>query len=414
MRLFNLNYASRHSAGYRLEQARLYGKALRATVGPAYSNWLCSRRFPATSACLRVGLVSGDLCNHPVGYFLESLVDHVDPARVELFAYPTAHKDDELTARIRPGFAAWHPIAGISDDVAARLIHADGVHLLIDLAGHTAGNRLPVFARKPAPVQVSWLGYFATTGVAEIDYLMADRVGVGEAQRDQFTEAIWCLPETRLCFAPPVSSPPVGPLPAAASGHITFGCFQNLSKVDDSVLALWAKVLDALPGARLRMQCRELGYDPSRARLMQRMREHGIGDDRVSLLGRVERHDYLAAYHQVDMVLDTFPYPGGTTTCEALWMGVPTLTLAGDSLLARQGASLLTAAGLPDWVASNAASYVAQALSRAGDVEALSVLRAGLRDRVSASALFDAPRFARHFEDALWQMWRQSQEKPAA
>jgi predicted O-linked N-acetylglucosamine transferase (SPINDLY family) len=159
------------------------------------------------------------------------------------------------------------------------------------------------------------------------------------------------------------------------------------------------------------MQCRELGYGPVRERLLQRMRAQGINAERLSLHGRVERHAYLAAYDDVDMILDTFPYPGGTTTCEAMWMGVPTLTLAGDSLLARQGASLLTAGGLPDWIAADPAGYLRQAIERAGDVDALTTLRAGMRQRVSSSPLFDAPRFARHFEEILWQMWRQREEK---
>lgn len=400
MRLFNLNYTVHHAAAYRVDQARQFGEALRTNA--AYSDW----QYPASPTRLRVGLVSGDFCNHPVGYFLESLVAHVDPARVELYAYPTAPQQDELTARIRPAFAAWHSIVGISDEAAAQRIHDDGVHLLIDLSGHTAGNRLPVFARRPAPVQVSWLGYFATTGVSQMDYLIADPVSVYDEEFDQFTETIWYLPETRLCFTPSLASPPVAPLPAIRNEYITFGCFQNISKIADNVLALWSKILTALPNARLRMQCREIGYPTSRELLLTRMRSHGIDDKRLSLHGRVERHAYLASYNEVDIVFDTFPYPGGTTTCEALWMGVPTLTLAGDSLLGRQGASLLTVAGLPDWIANDEASYLAQAIARTQDLAALAALRTGLRDQVKDSPLFDAPRFARHFEDALWGMWQ--------
>lgn len=404
-RLFNLNYSSLDSAGYRLEQARQYGEVVRTRA--RYTQWRCA----AMPARLRVGVVSGDLCNHPVGYFLESLVAHIDRERIELYAYPTTHRQDALTKRIRPAFVAWHPIAGISDEAAAKLIHADGVHLLVDLSGHTAGNRLPLFARKPAPVQASWLGYFATTGVAEIDFLIADPVSVGDAHLHQFTETISYLPQTRICFTPPTASPPVAPLPAMQNGYVTFGCFQNLSKVGDDVLATWAKILALLPEARLRMQCRDLGYEATRGRLVKIMRAHGIDDERLSLHGRVDRTNYLAAYSEIDIVLDTFPYPGGTTTCEALWMGVPTLTLAGDSLLARQGASLLTAAGLPNWIAIDAVQYVSQAVSRARDIDALAALRGVLRGRVGASPLFDGPRFASHFEDALWRMWRLRKEK---
>ncbi len=408
MRLFNLNYAARHSATYRVDQARRFGEAVHdaSTAKTVYSDWSCS----ISPSRLRVGLVSGDFNSHPAGYFLESLALLVDPDRVELYAYPTTHRQDELTARIRPAFAAWQPIAGMNDDAAAQRIHADGIHVLLDLSGHTAGNRLPVFARKPAPLQVSWLGYFATTGLGEMDYLIADSTGVRATEFAQFTEAICYLPETRLCFTPSPSSPDVAPPPVIRNGHITFGCFQNILKINDGVLAAWARILAALPDARLRMQCRELGYPSSRELFKARMRAQGINDAQVALYGRVERHAYLAAYDDIDIVLDTFPYPGGTTTCEALWMGVPTLTLSGDSLLARQGASLLTAAGMPDWIATDEAAYLAQASARAGNVAALSRLREGMRDRVRQSPLFDAPRFARHFEDALWQMWRQHRQ----
>ena len=305
-------------------------------------------------------MVSGDLHNHPVGYFLESLLANLDPVRVELIAYPTALRPDALTARIKPSLAAWKPLNTLNDADAAKLIHADGVHVLLDLSGHTGYNRLPIFAWKPAPVQVSWLGYFATTGMAEMDYLLADRVGVPESQRKNFTEAVWYLPDTRLCFTAPAAAVPVAPLPALQNGYITFGCFQNLSKVGDEVLAAWGKIFAALPGARLRWQSKQLGDPAVAEQQMLRLRQHGIDPARVSLHGSASREAYLAAHAEVDMVLDTFPYPGGTTTCEALWMGVPTITLAGDTLLARQGASLLTAAGLQDWVATSVEDYINQ------------------------------------------------------
>jgi predicted O-linked N-acetylglucosamine transferase (SPINDLY family) len=400
--LFVLNYTAGQLPSYYLEQARQYGRIVSGKVGARFSAWQCAARPER----LRVGLVSGDLLNHPVGFFLEGLLAHIDQARIELIAYPTHHKEDELTARIRPYFSAWKPLIGKSDEAAARLIHADGVHILLDISGHTAHNRLPVFAWKPAPVQASWLGYFATTGVAEMDYILVDEVGVPEAQRQQFTESIWYLPDTRLCFSAPGVELPVAPLPALSNGMITFGCFQNLAKVGDDVLATWEDVFAALPDARLRIQCKQLGEQAQREQLLQRLKRHGIDPARVELHGAVSREDYLAAHAEVDLILDTFPYPGGTTTCEALWMGVPTLTLAGDSLLARQGASLLTAAGLEEWVAASKEEYIAKAIVLANDKSKLATLRAGLRQQVLVSPLFDAPRFARNFEDALWRMWQ--------
>jgi len=400
--LFTLNFTAGHSPSSCLEEARQYGRMVARQV-ERFSAWQCK----AAPERLRVGLVSGDLRNHPVAFFLESVLEQIDASQIELIAYPTSRRVDEVSARLQHHFAAWKPIHQMPDADAARMIHANGVHILLDLSGHTAHDRLPLFAWKPAPVQASWLGYFATTGVAEIDYLLADLVGVPEDQREQFTEAVWYLPVTRLCFTAPKYDLPVASLPALASGHITFGCCQNLAKLGDAVLATWGKLFGALPSARLRLASKQLGDAAVAAQFMQRLQQHGIDAARVELRGSVTRAAYLAAHAEVDVMLDTFPYPGGTTTCEALWMGVPTLTLAGETLLARQGASLLTAAGLSDWVANSEDEYIAKAIQLTSDLHKLAALRAGLRQQVLASPLFDAPRFARNFEAALWGMWRE-------
>jgi len=385
-----------------LQEARLYGRKVSERVKERYSSW----RAATAPQRLRVGLVSGDLREHPVGYFLEGLLARLDPSRLEVLAYPTHRRSDALSERIRSHCTGWTPLYGHDDDAAARLIHADGVHVLFDLAGHSAHNRLPVFAYRPAPVQATWLGYFATTGVAEIDYLLADPVSVPPEHRGHFSETTWYLPDTRLCFTPPAIDVPVAPAPALASGFVTFGSFQDLTKVNEAVLALWARVLTALPSARLRLQNKQLADATVRRRLGQRLQALGIAANRVSMHGPLPREAYLAAHAEVDLILDTFPFPGGTTTCEALWMGVPTLTLAGDRLIGLQGASLLTAAALSEWVAATPAQYVDKAVAFSRDLPALAALRAGLRAQVLASALFDAPRFARNFEDAVWAMWQ--------
>lgn len=405
--IFAMNYATRHHSSAQFEEACHYGRVVAKMVTGRLTAWQCSLRPKR----LRVGLVSGDLHNHPVGYFLESILAHIDPTRIELIAYLTRRKDDDLTTRIQPYFLDWKSLYGLSDEEAARLIVADGVHLLLDLSGHTGANRLEIFAWKPAPVQASWLGYFATTGVAEMDWLLADEVGVPSAHQIHFTEKIWYLPDTRLCFTPPKLAPEVTALPALDNQFITIGCFQNLSKIGDEVLCLWSRVLQAIPNARIRLQNRLFNDDSVRERFAARLDPCGIDSSRVTLHGPSNLGAYLAAYAEVDFILDTFPYPGGTTTCEALWMGVPTLTLAGDSLLSRQGASLLTAAGLADWVAENEDDYVAKAVLHATDLERLSSLRGKLRQQVMASPLFDAPRFAKNLETALWGMWSQWQER---
>lgn len=393
-----------------LTEARRFGERLTLDAGEPYVSWLCE---PAP-ARLRLGLVSGDFRRHPVTYFTLAWLRALDRSRIEVIGYPTNDHRDDMTDAVRALCDQWVPVRDLDDVVAAERIHADGVHVLIDMAGHTADNRLPVFARRPAPVQVSWPGYFATTGVEQMDWFLADRTCLPENLQHQFTEEICYLPDTRLCFTPPQDASPVSALPMLSTGVPTFASFQKLSKLTDAVLVAWAKVLDAVPSARLRVQSRSLDHKPSQVRLLERMRECGLDTQRVECHGPVQHADYLSAYGEVDVVLDTFPYSGGTTTCEALWMGVPTVTLAGDNLIARQGASLMRAAGLDDWVAGSLDEYVRRAVQAVSDPGALAALRAGLRARVEASALCDGARFAAAMEAALWQMWRGRERSSAA
>ena len=383
--LFAQSYKADYSPTQYIAEARYYGSKVMEQIKP-YTRWAVAPTGQAMLP-LRVGLVSGDFNAHPVGFFLESVLEHLDSAKIELVAYPTRHLEDALTARIKPRFAVWQPIVELSDEAAAQKIHEDAIHILIDLAGHTSHNRLPVFAWRPAPVQLSWLGYFASTGVPGMDYLLADLISVPESHRPHFTETVWYLPDTRLCFTPPSFSDtlPLKPPPAVRNRYITFGCFQNVSKLNDAVLALWGQILNAMPQARLRIQNAQMHYPQAREHLQQRLAHVGIAPQRVTIEGPLPRGEYLAAHAEVDIILDTFPYPGGTTTCEALWMGVPTVTLAGDTLLARQGASLLSCAGLEDWIANDQEDYVARALAHAAEVNRLVQLRSGLRQQVLAS-----------------------------
>jgi len=399
--LLSLNYRN-DAADVAIREAREYGQSVDSLVSRRYSDWLCE---PSPKR-LRVGIVSGDLCQHVVSYFLENLLREIDPARVELIAYPAQPKEDQVSQRLRAHLAAWRPIVGLTDEEAAKRIHADGVHILLDLSGHTGHNRLPLFAWKPAPVQASWLGYFATTGVTTMDYLIADPWALPESEEAYFTEKIWRLPETRLCFSPPAADVPVSPLPARTSGYITFGCFNNLTKVNDGVVALWSRVLTAVPDSRLFLKSRQLKEDAARQGIAERFASHGIGADRLILEGPVPRAEYLAAYARMDIALDPFPFPGGTTSAEALWMGVPVLTLAGDHFLSRQGVGIMANTGLPDWIASDPDDYVARAVAHAADLSGLAALRASLRERFVNSPICDARRFARNFEEALDGMWR--------
>jgi predicted O-linked N-acetylglucosamine transferase (SPINDLY family) len=398
--LFCLNY-SEHPPEECLQEASRYGQMVAAKAAWRFDSWRCE----PSPGRLRVGLVSGDLQQHPVGYFLEGLLAQIDPARLQLYAYSTEANEDELTARIKPRFAAWRQLLGKGDEEAARLIHEDGVHVLIDLAGHTAHNRLPVFAWKPAPVQVSWLGYFATTGVAQIDYVIADPWTLPPEEERYFTERVWRLPGTRLCFTVPDVAVKVSELPALANGYVTFGCFNNLTKVNDDVVALWGRVLGAVPRSRLVLKAKQLNETAARQEVARRFAAHGVAQDRLVLEGPAPRAEYLADYGRIDIALDPFPFTGGTTSAEALWMGVPLLTLAGSRMVSRQGVGVLMNAGLPEWVAETPEDYVERASRHAADLNRLASLRAGLRQQVLASPLFDGAGFAREFQGALQAMW---------
>ena len=400
--LFCQNYLAEFAPADMLAEARRYGDMALARALP-YAHWNSESR---PGKRLRVGLVSGDLRNHPVGFFLEATLAALDPAKVELFAYVTNSREDALTGRIKPLFARWQCIQGIADADAARRIHDDSVDILIDLAGHTAHNRLPMFAWKPAPVQATWLGYFATTGVPGIDYLLADPQVVPAGEESHFSETILRLPEIYYCFTPPDKPVEPSAAPALTDGRITFGSFNKLAKMNDAVVALWAKLLHAVPDSRLFLKAKGLTDPGLRKSILERYAAHGIGPDRLLLEGASPRRDYLAAYNRVDIALDPFPYPGGTTTADALWMGVPVLTLRGDRFIGHQGETILTNVGLPDWIAADQDDYLGKALAFAADLTALAELRGRLRAQFHASPLCDAPRFARNLEEALRKMWR--------
>ncbi|MCP5245994.1 MAG: tetratricopeptide repeat protein [Burkholderiales bacterium] len=388
-----------------LAEAKIYGQKANATAEPFQNHQ--DILGEKASRPIRIGFISGDLKSHPVGFFLENTLSYLDRNQFECVAYPTRDLEDKLTERIKPFFSQWHVIASLTDKEAAFKIHQDKIDILVDLAGHTAFNRLSLFAWRPAPIQVSWLGYFASTGLDCIDYLLADPISVPESSHSHFTEEIWYLPETRMCFSPPAdnASLNVTSLPAIRNGYITFGCYQMLSKLNDDVLKLWAEIFRLMPHARFRIQNKQLGCPETRMQVIKRFEQFGINMERVTMYGPQSRQEYLASYANVDVILDTFPYPGGTTTCEALWMGVPTLTLTGKTLLAQQGASMLTAAGLSEWVAENTDEYVRKAVELCTDLSGLAKLRLSLRENVRKSPLMDANQFAKNLGAAFNSMF---------
>jgi len=408
----SLNYNNHSLNEYYHSEEKKFGQLAREQATIKFSQWHCEPHPER----LRIGFVSGDFRTHVVSYFLENmLIELKKNNKLDLFAYSNflkTDKIDKIAERFKGYFNVWHPIASLTDEAAAQLIHDDNLHILFDLSGHTAHNRLPLFAYKAAPIQVTWLGYWATTGIEEIDYILVDEVGVPNTKQACFCEKLVYLPDTRLCFSAPKDCfMYVKPLPALKNGFITFGCFQSLKKVTDEMLSLWGKILTHLPAAKIRFQCPQFHDKKFVTTFYKRLEQVNITPNQVELYHIGSRFDYFIAHSSVDMILDTFPFTGGTTTCEALWMGVPTLTLAGNSLISRQGASLLSAAGLENWIATHHEDYINKAVYFANDIEGLANLRSKLREQVLASPLFDAPRFAKNFEKTLWQMWEKYDHK---
>lgn len=402
-RLMCMSYMPSRSVEDCRAVAEQFGQMVERAVPVPFNAWPLTHRPQR----LKIGLVSGDLGSHPVGFFLESVLAHLDPAQVEVTAYVTRVRNDDVTERLRTLVPAWKSLIGMSDEAAARLIHNDGIHILMDLSGHTAHNRLSLFAYKAAPVQVSWLGYFATTGLTRIDYVLGDRHVTPTGEAAQYTESLWRLPDSYLCFTPPAVPVTVGPLPALSAGVVTFGCFNTLIKMNDAVVASWARVLHAVPQSRLFLKAHQLGDEETHRQTVTRFAAQEIAEDRLILEGKSPLSVMFEAYNRVDMVLDPFPFPGGTTSTQALWMGVPVLTRKGDRFLAHLGETVVTTAGLPEWVAADDADFLAKAVAFASDLPRLAALRAALRGTVMASPLFDARRYARNLEDALWGMWRE-------
>ena len=401
--LFLSNYASDLTAAQMAQMARAYGEVVSRGIVAETRH----ANVPDPERRLRVGLVSGDLRAHAVSSFLLKVLPVLGTDRLELFAYATSPLKDATTDALRQWIGHWREAAALSDGELCAAIAADGIDVLVDLSGHTMFNRLPVFARRPAPVQLTWLGYSGTTGLGAIDYVLGDRWVTPEAEAARLAETPWRLPHSYLCFTPPAAAVPVGPLPAGVDGPITFGSFNNLSKVSDLTVEVWAGVLAAVPGSRLLLKHRALEDSAVAAETAARFATHGVSENRLLLRGRDPRAEqHLAAYNLVDIALDPFPYNGTTTTVEALWMGVPVLSLRGDRFIAHVGESILNTIGLGDWVAGDAAGYVAKTAAFAAGRQALAALRQGLRQRLLASPLCDSSGFARDLEDAFRGMWK--------
>ncbi len=364
---------------------------------------------PRADRRLRIGYVSPDFRRHSVSYFVEPLLAGHDPDTVEVFCYSDAAQPDAVTDRLQGHSHHWRDVRGMADEKVCDLIRADTIDILVDLAGHTTGNRLPVFAKRAAPIQVTGLGYPATTGMPNMDYRLCDEVTDPAPIADAWaSETLIRLPNGLHCFQASQDAPEPGPSPVLKNGFVTFGSFNKLAKMSHLTVALWADVLRAVPNARLVLKSKALAEDLTRAKVLETFAAQGIAANRLDLMGWESGDEgHMRLYERIDVALDTFPYNGTTTTCEALWMGVPVITLAGKGHASRVGASLLTQMGRLDWIAATATDYVACAQRLAGDYAGLADMRLLLRGQMAASSLCDAPRYAKSVEAAYRRIWRE-------
>jgi predicted O-linked N-acetylglucosamine transferase (SPINDLY family) len=401
--VFHAHFHPGYGARSILEEARAWDRAHAVALEEHAKP---PKRARAPDDRLRVGYVSPNFRQHCQAFFLFPLLRHHDRRRFEIFCYSDVHRPDEWTRGLLDVAERARGIAGVSDESVAEQIRADGIDVLVDLTMHMEDSRLLVFARRPAPVQVCWLAYPGTTGLAAMNYRLTDpHLDPPEGDASVYSEATIRLPETFWCYDPLTRDQGVTPLPARQAGFVRFGCLNNLLKVNEGVVALWARVMREVPGSKFTILAPG-GAARDRARGL--FETHGVGSERVEFVEYRPRPEYLATYQSIDVCLDTFPYGGHTTSMDAFWMGVPVVTLVGATVAGRAGLSQATNLGLTELVARAPEEYVRIAVNLCADLERLAQLRAGLRSRMERSPLMDGARFARGIEDAYVEMWERT------
>ncbi len=404
----NLLYSEQCRPGASLaELARLHREWNQRHAAALKSTWRPFRNTADPDRPIRLGFVSADFKRHPVGFFLVRALECLDPHDFAATCYSVGAKKDDFTARLAAAATTWRDVPHLGDEALAEQIRADEIDVLLELAGHTDGNRLLMFARKPAPIQATWIGYVGTTGLEAMDYLLADRFHILPETESCFREKVLRLPDGYVCYCPPPDAPEVGPLPAAEHGLVTFGSFNNPAKITPGVVAVWADILKQVPDARLVLKYAGLGSDGARRRLRELFAQNGVNPERLDLQGRSPHRAFLNVYNQIDVALDPFPYSGGLTSCEALWMGVPVITYPGETFASRHALSHLSNAGVTGTIARDLDHYIELAVQWANDLPRLAALRAGLREQVRRSPLCDGPRFAENVRRILRHIWTQ-------
>lgn len=401
--VYALNYIEQQDQQHVFEEHRQWGT--QHSAGIQEEGWPWIERDLRKK--LRIGFVSPDFRAHVVALFIQQLFKHYDKNQFEFYGYAEVENPDGYTSTFMNLLDGWRSTIGVPDQEVYQTIKNDHIDILIDLAGHSAGNRLKVFSMKPAPIQVSYLGYINTTGLQEMDYRFCDAYVNPHKTQAYYTEQLIHLPGSFSCYEPINPSPPVAETPGLTNQYVTFGCFNNTNKLTPGTIRVWSELLKELPSSKLLLKSSHLNDPQTIERFKVQFLEQGVKEEQLIFEGSSEIYEYLASYNKIDIALDPFPHNGGTTSHDLLWMGVPMITLEGDRYVSRFGLSILTNLGYPEWIASNEKEYIHKASALASDLDALNTIRLGLREKMNTSPLCDGTTFSRNFERTLRSLWEE-------
>ena len=398
---FTLYYLEKDKSDYYFSQI----KKFRSSLEKINKNLIEKYQFNPKPDKLKIGFISGDFKQHPVGYLLKDTLKYLKKNNLKLFAYSNLDKEDNYSIKLKTYFSSWNKIYNKTDTEIVNKIRKDGIHILIDLSGHSAKNRLPIFINKPAPIQITWGGYPGSTGIPEIDYIIGDPYVTPTKSSEKFTEKICRLPNIWISLTTPEYEIKIKELPAIKNGYVTFGSFNNLSKVNDSVVFLWSKILKKIPKSKILFKSKVLNDPEIKKKLINNFKKNNINSNSIILEGNSPRKISLESYNKVDIALDPFPYSGAITTFEAIWMGVPVITKKGEKFVSRQTESINHNIGMSDWIAKDEKEYIDKAIMFSSNIEKLSKIRTGLRKKALDSPTFNSSLFADNFNNLLWKLW---------
>ncbi len=400
--LLNLNYKIDFNLNLYLSEAKEFRENCKIDKNISSFNF----KFEKKPKKLRLGFISADFGNHPGGFFTLGTLNELKKKEFELFAYSNNDRKDDLSKKFRSIFSNWRSIAEQDDHKVVEQILNDGIHILLDLQGHTANNRLSIFAYKPAPIQMTWLCQ-GSTGIPEIDYMIGNKYLTPVDEKHHFIEKVLRLPEMAQCFTPPDFEIEINKLPAKKNNFITFGCLNKLAKINDSVIEVWSKILNSVPNSKLILKNKMFDNETVNKNIFKKFKKYNISKNQLILIGSSKtRKDLLKFYNKIDISLDPFPFQGYTSTCESVWMGVPVIVLKGDRYLFHAGESINSNLDMFDWIAKDKEEYISKAISYSSDLNSLVKIRMNLRKKTLNSPVCDSVRFSNQFSKMLWDVWR--------